>query len=163
MAQKIAFLGLIWFLGSSCDSDRVFERNIDLADRIWHKDSVITFDFEIEDPNFSYNIYYNIRNTTSYPFYNLYLNHTLENTIGAVLSNNLDELFLFDQNTGEPLGSGMGDIFDHRIIVLESLRFPSKGNYQFHTQQYMRQEELRQIMSIGIRIEIASNESEPEG
>jgi len=123
----------------------------------------VILDFKIEDPNLSYNIYYNIRNTASYPFYNLYLKHTVSNALGSVLSTNLDEVFLFDRKTGEPLGSGMGDIFDHQMTVVENFRFPSKGTYQFKVQQYMRQNQLSQIMSIGIRVEISQNPTHSEG
>lgn len=147
----------------SCDSTRVFERNVDLGDNIWHKDSLMTFDFEIENPDVSYNIYYNIRNTASYPYYNLYLNHMVKSAVGTVLSSNLDEVFLFDRKTGKPLGSGMGDIFDHQMIVLENFRFPSKGTYQFTTQQYMRQKELPQILSVGIRVEISQKPANSDG
>ena len=163
MKYHLGLVALLAGLLSSCDSSRVYERNSDLVDNIWHKDSVVIFDFEIEDPTISYNIYYNIRNAASYPFYNLYLNHTIKNSLGSVLSTNLDEVFLFDRKTGQPLGSGMGDIFDHRMIILENFRFPSKGTYKFTTQQYMRQQELSQIMAVGIRIEISQFGASSDG
>jgi len=153
--RYLGFLAVAVLLSASCDKARIFELNVDLGDNVWPKDSVLVFDIGIEDPNIPYNIYYNIRNTASYPFYNLYLNHTIKSTIGSVISTNLDEIFLFDQETGEPMGSGMGDIFDHQVMVLKDFRFPSKGTYQFSTQQYMRDDQLPHIMSVGIRVEVA--------
>lgn len=60
-----------------------------------------------------------------------------------------------DPKTGEPQGKGMGDIYDNQILSLSSVKFPQKGEYIFSIQQYMRQDPLPDIMSIGIRVEKA--------
>ena len=53
------FLGL-GMLVFSCDANRVYEKNYDLPQAQWYADSVLTFEFEIEDIKQKYNIFYNI-------------------------------------------------------------------------------------------------------
>jgi len=144
---------LIIFLVASCDSNRVFEKNTDIPNNLWIKEEKPHFEFEIPDTSIDYNIYYNIRNAVSYPFYNLYLTHYLKDSVGTLISTNLDELTLFNPKTGQPNGKGMGDIFDHRIPMLTKYKFDQPGKYTLEVEQFMRMDELPMIMAVGIRIE----------
>jgi len=138
----------------SCNKNRIFEKNITIQDRIWHKDSVIQFQFHIEDIYSGYRLFYNIRNTNLYPYHNLYLQYTLEDTLGNVINSDLNEVFLFDAKTGKPLGDGMGDIFDNRFTILDDYHFDNPGIYRFKIKQYMRMEHLPEIMAVGLRVEV---------
>jgi gliding motility-associated lipoprotein GldH len=60
---------------------------------------------------------------------------------------------LFEPKTGKPLGSGLGDIFDHRQLLLDDYKFPNSGKYTISFQQYMRVDSLTNIRSMGVRIE----------
>lgn len=64
------------------------------------------------------------------------------------------ELTLADPS-GKWLGSGMGDIWDNRVLFKQQFRFPEKGTYIFTLEQAMRIDPLPQIMDVGIRIEKA--------
>lgn len=139
---------------SACDKSRVYEQNIELNNEGWYIDSVLTFSFNIQDTNLKYNIYYNIRNANTYPFYNLYTRYYLEDSIGSTLSTYLYEMFLMDSKTGQSLGSGIGDIFDHRFELLMDHKFNTAGTYKIIIKQYMRQDPLHGILAVGIRVEI---------
>jgi gliding motility-associated lipoprotein GldH len=67
----------------------------------------------------------------------------------------MDELTLFNANTGKPLGSGLGDIFDHKFKIksLSNYRFPKAGEYTFSVEQNMRQDPLLGVISVGVSIE----------
>ena len=148
------FFGLALLLTlSSCDKYRVYEENKDFAGMKWYADSVRSYSFEIEDIDQSYNILYNVRNTLNYPFYNLYVKYALIGPDGKEVSSDLQEIQLMDAKTGEPFGSGMGDIFDNRIIARKNFKFPKKGKYTFTARQYMRKNPIDEIMSFGIRVE----------
>ncbi|MES2734489.1 MAG: gliding motility lipoprotein GldH [Bacteroidota bacterium] len=137
----------------ACDKQRVYEKNIDLAGNQWYIDTVPSFTFHIEDPSITYTLSYNIRNALSYPNYNLFVRYYLQDSTGKTLSSGLQELMLVDAKTGKPLGDGLGDIFDHQIISLKNYRFPHKGPFTFRVKQYMRQDPLPSIMSVGVRVE----------
>ena len=149
---------LIIVILSSCYKNRIFEKNQKIPDRVWHKDSIITFQFQIEDIHKGYHLYYNIRNSNLYLFHNLYLNYSLEDTLGNVIKSDLTEVFLFDSKTGEPLGDGMGDIFDHRFTIMEDFHFDNPGVYRLKVKQYMRVDLLPEIMAVGLRVDINPNE-----
>ena len=77
-----------------------------------------------------------------------------------MIQSDLTEVFLFDSKTGEPLGDGMGDIFDHRFTVLEDFHFDNPGVYRFKVRQYMRMDLLPEIMTVGLRVDINPNEND---
>jgi gliding motility-associated lipoprotein GldH len=155
--KKLALFSAICiaFLLSSCDKNRVFEKNNDFETNNWKIADVQEFPFEIKDVSKSYNIYFNIRNAIFYEYYNLYIKHTLVGPDGKKISTNLHEAFLMDKKTGEPLGDGSGDIFDHQILGLKNQKFTKPGTYTIKLQQYMRRDPLPGIMSIGVRVETA--------
>ena len=153
--KKYALLSclLLLFALSSCDKNRVFEKNKDFKDNTWAIADIQEFKFEIKDTAPKYAIYFNIRNAIFYEYYNLYLKHTLIGPDGKEISTNLHELFLMDKKTGEPLGDGAGDIFDHQVLALKNQTFTQPGTYTIKLQQYMRRDPLPGIMAVGVRVE----------
>ena len=147
------FLVILGICCISCDPDRVYEKNLDLTSQYWHKDSLHSFHFEIPDQELTYNLYCNIRNTVAYPYHNLYFTYFLEDSLGKTITTKMEEIFLFDPKTGKPNGSGIGDIFDHQVPVMENYTFKSKGSYTFKMQQFMRMDSLPDILAIGLRVE----------
>ena len=52
------------------------------------------------------------------------------------------------------LGSGMDDIFEHRIrITKDPQKLAKAGLYKFTLEQIMREEPLQHVMNVGIRVE----------
>jgi gliding motility-associated lipoprotein GldH len=152
----ILFIG-ITSLFLSCNEQRVYENNVDIEEGSWNKKDTIKFEFEIPDPNLSYNLYYTVRYSNEYPFHNLFARYILIDTAGQVLrSPELPEdMLLFEVKTGKPYGSGIGDIYDQKISFLPNFKFPYKGKYSLKVMQYMREEPLPGIESFGIRVEKA--------
>lgn len=143
---------------SGCDNQKVFEQNIDIENRKWPKDDIKRFEFEITDVGQSYNIYYNIRNSVAFPFHNLFLTCSLEDSSGNKLMSELQNMNVFDEKTGKPLGQGLGDIFDLQVLSVENYSFEKPGKYTFTVQQFMRRDTLPEILSIGIHIERLKDE-----
>ena len=136
----------------------VFEQNIDIENRKWPKDDIKRFYFEITDTSQPYNIYYNIRSSVAFPFHNLYLTYSLEDTNGNKLLSELQNMNIFDEKTGRPLGNGLGDIFDLQVLSVENYSFDQPGKYTFTIQQFMRRDTLPEILAIGIRVKRVDNE-----
>jgi len=157
MQKIIPWLILIVIVTYACNPNRIYERNVKFSDRIWNKDSAAIFMFEIVDINTDYKFYFNLRNTILYPYQNIYLTYSMEDTLGNVYDSDLTNINLFDSKTGEPFGSGMGDIFDHQYLVIEDYQFNNPGTYLFRIKQYMRMDSLPEIMSVGLRIEKSVN------
>ena len=143
----------------SCDPRRIFEKNVEIEKQQWFKDSVVRVDFVIVDINADYNIYYNIRNASTYPYHNLYITFALTDSTGQILESELVNQNLFDPVTGTPLGaSGLGDIFDHQFLILENYKFKYRGSYFLKLEQTMRIDPLKDILAVGGRVEqVVSN------
>lgn len=137
----------------SCDPNQIYERNIELADYTWHKDSVKVFEVDIQDTINPHNIYLNVRNTSQYRMQNLFLFIHTTAPSGVVLRDTF-ECYLADDR-GKWTGSGWGDIYDNQFLYKENIRFPVSGKYRFEYIQAMRTEELKHISDIGLRIEKA--------
>jgi len=140
---------------SACDSSRVFEDYNDFNEAFWHMDSVQSFQFHIEDTTNAVNILATFRNSAAYPFYNIYYQYSLLDSTGNLLRDNLKEYNLFDPKTGEPFGSGLGDVFDHAVMIEENYHFPAPGAYSVQLQQFMRMDTLPFILSVGARVEMS--------
>ncbi|MEM9672839.1 MAG: gliding motility lipoprotein GldH [Cyclobacteriaceae bacterium] len=149
----ILFIALLAFGG--CDGNQVYESNIDFKRKVWNADSLPVFQFQIDNPDQPYNIYWNVRNTVAYPFQNLYLTYYLEDTLGNTIVEDLFPMDLFEPRTGKPYGSGLGDIFSHQVLALPNYQFDSAGMYQIRLEQYMRRDSLPEILSVGVRVEVA--------
>ena len=158
MPDKIYWLIFVVLVAMGCNNSRIYERNVKFPDRIWTKDTEAVFDFEINDINTNYKFYFNLRNTILYPYQNIYLSYSLEDTLGNVYDSELTNINLFDSKTGKPFGSGMGDIFDHQYLVIDNYQFNNPGMYLFKIKQYMRMDSLPEIMSVGLRIEKSINQ-----
>lgn len=159
---KLAGAGLALLLViNACDEQRVYEQNTDIKDYNWHKDSVVHFQVPIENVEIPYNVYYNVRNAISYPAQNLYLQIEIADSTGKAIATDLNNIELFDRQTGKPYGDGLGDIFDHQIPIYQDFTFPHRGTYDIRIQHKMRDKQMVQenylpfILSVGVRVEKA--------
>ena len=142
----------------ACDGSRVYEDYVDLEDAFWHLDSAKVFEFEITDSQASHNILATFRNSSAYPFYNIYFHFSLRDSLDSVVVEQLKEAEFFNSKTGQPYGSGLGDLFDHTVPIIENYSFPSPGRYSVRLQQQMRLDSLPFILSVGARVETVSSE-----
>ncbi|CAN5418495.1 hypothetical protein BH09BAC3_BH09BAC3_05720 [soil metagenome] len=138
----------------SCDSNRLYENNVEFEDRTWKVIDEPRFEFVIKDTLQRYNLYYNVRNSLDYPYARLFITYHLYDSTGKELTKKLVNNDLFDQKTGTPFGeSGLGDLFDHRLPLLNRYRFPYPGKYSIKLDQLMRQDTLKGVIAVGVRVE----------
>lgn len=154
MKNRIIGYLILLFITVGCDPNRIYEENIDLDEAIWKLEDSKKFEFRIEDVSSSYNLYFNIRNTLTYPFQNIYIRYNLRDSTNKVLQSELKEYHLFDVKTGEPQGDGLGDLFDNRFVLSEGQKFDYSGNYSVDLQQFMRLDSLPMVVSVGLRVTI---------
>jgi gliding motility-associated lipoprotein GldH len=141
---------LISFL-ISCDTIGIYEKNIFFKEHSWSSKSKPSFTFTITDTNSLYQIYAIIRHEDSYRYNNCWLNITTIAPNDTAISQQIN-LLLADNKKGW-LGTGMDDIFDHRIRLTRSPQKLKFGNYTFTLQQIMREDPLQAVLNAGIRIE----------
>lgn len=154
--MRILRILIIAVLLSSCDDARVYEKNYDFSERQWSMKEKPSFEFTVQQDQ-SYNLFCNIRNSVAYPYSRVFINYTLKDSTGTELSRKMISTFLFDEKTGAPLGSsGLGDIYDHQIPLLENFNFKNGGTYSLQFEQFMRTDTLQGILAVGLRVEKAT-------
>lgn len=154
LSNKKLFAGLLAFVSfiSACETIDVFEKNVSIPNHEWSNSYKPEIDFEISDTTSRYNIYVVLRHTDAYRYKNIYMNIYTQVPGDTLISQRLD-LQLATDDKGW-LGSGMDDIFEHRIrITNEPQRLSKAGLYKFKLEQIMREEPLQYVMNVGIRVE----------
>lgn len=150
------FVVIVLLLLVSCDTSRVFEDQRDFKDRVWAARDTTEFDFGIQDTGLPYHVYLTVRNSVDYPYSRLFVRYNLRDSIGNLIRSDLATSYLFDLKTGEPHGrSGLGDLYDHRLMLLENFQFEQPGKYRLQLVQYMRMDSLPGIVAVGARVENA--------
>ena len=141
-----------------CDSNRVYENNVDFKERSWKIVEPANFEFQITDTTKKYNLLMDVRNSIDYPYARLFVNYELKKD-SLALSKELVSVYLFEQKTGKPLGkSGIGDIYDHQFFLIKNYSFKKVGQYHMGLQQFMRQDTIPGILAVGLRVEVAVKE-----
>ena len=151
----IYFVIVVVFL-SACDDARVYETNYDFENRYWVVQEKPSFQFVVEDTTQVYNLYCNLRNSVSYPYTRIFVSYVLRDSVGIELKKELISQNLFDQKTGQPMGtSGLGDIYDQQMPLMQNFRFTKTGKYSIQFEQFMRTDTLQGILAVGLRVERA--------
>ena len=143
----------------SCDSPYLAHEYEDLPKSVWYYDSAATFKFQIKQTKTPYNLYYRIRNTRDYPFYNLYVKTELVDEEGNIVRKKQHEVNLLHPKDGTPLGNGES-LYDHEVLLFPDLSFAEKGKYQFRIKQYMRLDSLEGVNAVGFSLIPATKEVE---
>jgi len=150
------YIALIALLFVSCDSNRLYEKNISIENDVWSLSQVPSFEFENTDTVSDVRLIVNVRHSSIYPFSNLWLFIHTESPEGT---NSVDTLeTTLSQKDGKWLGDGLGDIWDLQS-EFKAVRLEEPGIYRFKIEQAMRHgnlskiEALPGVMEIGLRIE----------
>lgn len=141
-------LGLVL---QSCGGSRVFEEHHKLDDYTWKRFDNIVFEAEIEDNSASYDIYIAIRHITQYPFKNLMITTIMKTPSGE--ERYLEYDLKIRDDDGNPLGDGMGDLWDISIPLRKNFRFREAGTLVIEFENRMPRPTTPGIMEIGLIIE----------
>ena len=149
--KKIGVLFLMMAFLVSCDTIGVFEQNHFFPEHQWSSKQQPAFTFTISDTQSLYHIYAIFRHEDAYRYNNIWLNITTIAPNDTAKTQQVN-LLLADNKKGW-LGTGMDDIFDHRIRLTKTAQKLRKGNYTFTLKQIMREDPLPAVLNAGIRVE----------
>ncbi|MDR2118704.1 MAG: gliding motility lipoprotein GldH [Tannerellaceae bacterium] len=148
-AGVLCLSGLLCF---ACE-DRIVYNQYQAIDGIyWGKDEVYYFTFRIDDAATPYNISFEVRNDNLYPYQNLWVFYSEEQPSGPLRQDTL-ECMLAD-GYGKWYGKGIS-LHQQGFPVRTRYLFPMKGQYTFAFRQGMRNDSIRGIQEIGLRVERA--------
>jgi gliding motility-associated lipoprotein GldH len=151
--NRFSFVLLMTFLllFFSCNSNVVYTNSQAMDKETWNLTNIPTFKVPITDTVRSNNVFFTIRNGSSFPFRNIYLFVTTTSPDGKQITDTL-QYNLADEK-GKWYGRGFGDIHELNLPYKSNVFFPVKGIYEFKIQHGMRIENLKGVYDFGLKIE----------
>ena len=153
-AQKLKFVFILFyisFLSFSCTSDIVYNNFQTIENTVWEKDKEYSFTFNIDDCAPPYDIILTIRNNNLYPYQNIWLLFYAKDTLNNfVIQRDTVEFILADES-GKWHGTGIS-LFQNKFNIKEKYSFPYNGEYSLYFGQGMRNEKLKGIQDLGLKI-----------
>jgi gliding motility-associated lipoprotein GldH len=136
----------------SCAKIDLFEKQADIPSQEWFYNNVPSFTFRITDTSSLYNIYIVLRHTDAYNYNNIWLRITSKFPGDSTSFQNINLRLATDANGWE--GTGTDDIFEVRKNITPGpVPFKKSGEYTFSISQIMRENPLKHILNVGLRIE----------
>jgi len=129
-----------------------FEKSITIPKHQWESGFKPAIDFEVADTTVPYNMYIVLRHQNAYEFNNIWLRLSVQQPGDTTVKSQQYDLKLASDEAGW-FGSGMDDIYEHRVLIQERAKFANPGKYHFTIEQLMRQDPLLHVMNVGLRIE----------
>ena len=136
---------------TSCDDRSVFNRFVPIEKEGWHKDTAVSFTFEVLDIENPYDLYFCLRNNSEYAFSNLYLFCEIHPPTSQVTKGDTLQYMLSD-GKGNWLGRGSTDMKENLFYYKKGFVFHKKGKYTISVKHGMRAVVLPGIMDVGLRI-----------
>jgi gliding motility-associated lipoprotein GldH len=144
---------IISFLLIGCRELDVYEKNTPIPNMQWSNDYNVKGTFLIKDTTSTYNVFLVLRHTDAYSYNNIWLNIGLQSPADTGLQYQKINLPLGNDAEGWS-GVGMNDIWEIRKLISGTpKRFAKTGVYNFSIAQIMRDNPLKNLISIGMRLE----------
>lgn len=149
---KTGFFALLaLWLFVSCKKEIIYEEFKEIDPSGWSYISPVSFKFDIKDTSQNYDVLIFIRNESRYSYSNLWINYTFLSPTHQISKPERMEFTLASAN-GRWLGTGLGDLIDHKFIMLENIRFHEKGIFTIQLKHEMRDDKLKGIRNVGFSI-----------
>ncbi len=150
LVQILVFVtGLVLFI--ACDQGAVYDEFKPVPSQGWSKDSMLIFEIPVTDTLQNHNLYINIRNDVKYKYSNLWLFIEIEEPNGTAATDTF-EITLADPS-GKWLGNGFSGVKTLEAVYKRNIFFPASGDYRIQIEQGMREDVLKGITDIGVRLE----------
>src|SRR6266498_4427872 len=148
---KICSLFLITygFCLSSCTTIDLYEKDVTIPGFKWKSSFKPEFAFAIKDTTVPYQLFLVLRHNDRYNYNNIWIN-LYSQPPGDSLHKAPFELPLATNERW--LGTGMDDIYEHRIKLTDP-QYLKAGVYHITVEQIMREDPLQNVMNVGLRVE----------
>jgi gliding motility-associated lipoprotein GldH len=150
--KKTIIIFLLTWAFVSCGKIDLYEKQAEIPSQQWFYNDVPSFTFNIEDTSSLYNLYIVLRHTDAYNYNNIWLKLGSQSPGDTIHFQNLNLQLANDANGWE--GAGTDDIFEVRKNITPGpVPFKRPGKYTFFVSQIMRENPLKHILNIGLRVE----------
>ncbi len=159
--RKLSFFLLISVLVfTSCNNNSVFEQRQKFENYTWNRLKPLMFEFNIENTDQEYNVFFTLRHITQYPYDDLKTNLTITSPSGE--ERTTVHTFKIKDSEGKFLGDGAGDLWDLKLPVKENMSFNEKGKYRFQIDNLMDYYDVVGLLDFGLIVEKARPKKEKQ-
>ncbi|QBQ39637.1 gliding motility lipoprotein GldH [Sphingobacterium psychroaquaticum] len=150
--RKIVFTAFSFLLlfATACEQQNFYEVNKPILNRSWAYNSMPTFDVKIDDNKAHYDVYIHVRHTGDYNYSNLFF--LLHEKGPKVQDTAYRYEVKFAELDGRWMGKNAGSLYSNEVLVKKDFTFPDTGLYHFSVEQNMRENPLKHIADIGIKL-----------
>ena len=152
--MRNAFLKLSVFISIfsgivSCSHKEIFFNYHSFENAEWNRDNPAVFNIKIDDNSQPYDVSIELRNNSKYPFGNIWLfvDLTMPDGTGRIDTIGADVADAY----GKWYGKGLS-LFNLSIPYETSVLFPDTGTYIYSIGQGMRENPLKGISDIGLKV-----------
>jgi len=133
------------------DKNGIIDQNSEVPDHNWTYLNRFRYNVKVDDAKTPYNLYMNLRVTANYKYSNIFILIAQVGPDKKPLVKRY-ELKLANED-GEWLGEGSGNLYSYQSKFRGDYMFPVKGVYHFYIEQNMRDNPLREVSDVGLRVE----------
>ena len=139
---------------SSCARIDLYEKVVTIPGHSWQSSFKPSFTFTIKDTTAPYQLFLMLRHNEKYNYTNIYINlYVLAPGEDSVQKIQLSLPLATNEGW---MGTGMDDIYEHQIPLTpanQKLYFKRAGTYIYTIEQIMREDPLKNVLNVGLRIE----------
>ena len=146
--KKVLLLAISSLLLIACQQNVVFTAYESLPADGWNMDSVVVFHPTIEDSIGNYQMLISIRHTDRYPYQNMWMFVDVKQDSVQLRRDTIEVQLAYAR--GEWYGKGLSE-YTLPVIYLENIPL-LQGEYTIGIQQGMREESLRGVSNVGLKL-----------
>ncbi|HSW67853.1 MAG TPA: gliding motility lipoprotein GldH [Bacteroidales bacterium] len=139
----------------ACRKNHIIDEFRSKDTETWNAADTLHFPFTITDTTSEYRLIIGLRNTTNYPYSNMFIFMNTLTPHGIIRRDTLE--FLLADKYGDWLGKGIGRVRDSRFLINDRMAFRNSGQWNIILEHGMRDIELQGISDVGLRLEKRSN------
>ncbi len=151
--KAFSLLILVCTIVASCADNAVIDTNFEIFNHNWTYIKKVKVPVKITNVSKKYNVYFNLRHTADYRYSNIFI--LIRQTTPDRKTRTDRKEFKLAYPDGEWLGSGSGNIYSYQLPFIRNYTFQKPGIYTFEFEQNMRDNPLREITDVGLRVEPA--------
>jgi gliding motility-associated lipoprotein GldH len=146
----LSLLAAALLFGGCSNGGAIIDNNTSIENQNWTYTNRVRFDVKVENNRIPYTLYVNLRVGAEYKYSNIFV---LVTESGPGLPANAKRYeFTLAAPDGQWLGDGSGNLYSYQMPFVSDYKFPGQGTYTFYIEQNMRDNPLRAVSDVGLRI-----------
>lgn len=147
---KLSSFCCLFLLLSACSQNSIYEKNTTIDNQLWFHRQVPEFEVHTIDTVQYFDVFVNLRHSSSYKYSNLSL------IVEEVNPKKEEKAYRLEielaESDGRWKGIGTGNVLSYEVPLLKDYHFADTGTYIFKIKQNMNVNPLPGILDVGIQV-----------